>query len=457
MLRFTCTAAILLILLLASVISHSSGDLNVTTSKTVYLPGEELTISGRGTPGGLITVIVYAPGDRIVSVDQAKCDYEGNFKSTPLRFPTQPGDAFPFGEYKVYVKDALSGEEALAKVTFARAAITITGVVIGYDGKPVANAGVTLVTPSNIIRTSTTSSDGTFSFEESELGLYKIKVAAAGYEEETLEVPVDYAPTSVSISVSLSKPRLSIQGLSINVDGRPFTGSVKEGEEIRVILQVVFAGQLVGNAAVNGSIACTSGERYGLGFEYDERLNAYSASFKIPVLNQDRACNLTVEAYYRGLRQSVETGFSVLVNLADLQSKLLLLEERVTELERSVNQTSVSLRALNETLGEIQAILASLNSAQLAEDVRRLNETVNSLRKSIEDYATKDDISGLQERLAEQISTLQHQVALLQQAMLTLTQSQQSNTLPLISLGLSLFAAIIAALLTVYIYRKIAV
>ncbi len=455
MIKQTALFAIIIILTMALVVSAQT--LTASPSKNVYQPNEQLVISGKATPGGLVTIIIYNTNSSMVAVDQVKADYNGLFESTPLRFPPQPTPTLPYGDYLIIVKDVVSGEEVSIKVVFARAAIVIKGVVVGYDGGPLANATVTLITPSNATRVSVTKSDGSFMFEESELGTYTILAKAPGYDEERINISIDYAPTTASIVVSMNKPRIWIENYVLMVDNKPFAGYAREGEELKASLQVYFAGQLIVNALVTGKISCTSGDEANLTFIYDRSLGAYTASYKVPSIGQDRTCKLTVEASYGSYRQSVETGFNVFVSTMDLQERIMMLDEKVRQLEASLNKTAVDISSIEKTIAEMQKIIATLNNTQLGLDLRAINETLNTLRKSLSEYATRDDLSNVQAQLSAQISHLQEQVTLLQQAVLTITQKQQGNALPILSLGISIVAVIIALLSILYIYRKIAV
>jgi len=426
-------------------------------SKNVYQTNEQLIINGKATPGGVVTVIVYNPNSSMVAVDQVKADYNGYFESSPLRFPSQPTSMLPFGEYQIIVKDAISNEETTIKVVFAKAAIVIKGVIIGYDGKPIVNATVTLTTPINTTRITVTKSDGSFTFEESELGKYIIVANAPGYDEEKVELLIDYAPTTASVVVSMNYPRIWIENYVLMIDNRPFAGYAREGDELRASLQVYFAGQQVTNALVTGKIACGLGEESTMTFVFDQNLKAYIASYRIPAIGQDRTCRLTVEASYSGFKQSVESSFNVFVSTSDIETKILMLNEKVKQLEEMLNQSTADINAIEKTISDIQKIIATLNYTQLGVDLRAMNETLNMLRKSLSDYATSSDLNSMHAQLSAQISQLQDQVVLLQQAVLTLTQKQQDNTLPMLSIGISIIAVVIALFSIIYIYRKIAV
>lgn len=58
----------------------------------------------------------------------------------------------------------------------------ISGVVSGANGKPFQNATVELTVNDSLVRSMTTSDDGTYLFENLAYGTYKLMVSAIGYK-----------------------------------------------------------------------------------------------------------------------------------------------------------------------------------------------------------------------------------------------------------------------------------
>jgi len=453
--RETALALALALVLLCGGCSVAAGQtLSAQPSKAVYQPGDVLEVRGASLPGSLIAVAVYNPNGSLVAVDQVKADSSGKFSSSPLRFPQQPTSMLPFGEYRVAVKCSSTGEEVQLRVTFAKSAVTISGVVLSHDGSPLPNATVTLVSPSGAQSVSLTDDRGAFSFESSEAGVYTLRASAFGYDDEALELSVDYLPSVYSVAIYMRSPRLQIEGLSLLVDGKPFVGYAREGETLRVSLQVFYAGRAVDVANVSGYATCSGGGGFQLSFSFDKSLRAYVAQAQVPSINQDRACNLTVEASYGGQRKSAEVPITVLASAYDVAQRLALVEERLRQLEERVGSSPEDIRELKAIVAELQAVLGSINVSALSAEVKSLEETLSKLERQLTDYASRQDLASLKSELSSQIAALSKQLDDLR------SQAQRQGEayyLGAAGIALGLLALALSLFLVLYIRRKIAI
>ncbi len=114
--------ATLLLLTLVAMLPTSSMALTASTDKQEYHAGDTVVISGVASDSGvIISFTVYNPSGALVTLDQTTAGSDKSFTVELFRFPSQPQDNFPEGEYTIVVKDAGSGETLNLKIYFTYA------------------------------------------------------------------------------------------------------------------------------------------------------------------------------------------------------------------------------------------------------------------------------------------------------------------------------------------------
>ncbi len=114
--------AVLLLLALVATLPTSTMALIASTDKQEYHAGETVVVTGVASDSGVIvSFTVYNPSGALVTLDQTTAGSDKSFTIELFRFPSQPQDNFPEGEYTIVVKDAGSGETLNLKIYFTYA------------------------------------------------------------------------------------------------------------------------------------------------------------------------------------------------------------------------------------------------------------------------------------------------------------------------------------------------
>jgi hypothetical protein len=116
---------------------------------------------------------------------------------------------------------------------------TITGVVTDESGAAVPGASVTITSAqTGASRTSSTNSEGSFSFPELNPGIYKISVTKQGFkkvEEKNIELHVaDIASVTLKLPVGAVVETVEVQASAVQVETQTGTvGNVVSGQQVR--------------------------------------------------------------------------------------------------------------------------------------------------------------------------------------------------------------------------------
>jgi hypothetical protein len=82
--------------------SAFAASLLVRVGQTVYVPGDELDVYGKGTPRDVLLITLYDPVGRAVKIDTVQVDANGIFRQTIFKWP-EPSRNLVFGNYLVKV------------------------------------------------------------------------------------------------------------------------------------------------------------------------------------------------------------------------------------------------------------------------------------------------------------------------------------------------------------------
>jgi len=75
---------------------------NARTNQDLFVPGDGLTIFGKGFPNDTLTVKFHDPSDRVIRIDFIRTDAQGFFSSQIFTWP-QPSKTFVFGLYNLEI------------------------------------------------------------------------------------------------------------------------------------------------------------------------------------------------------------------------------------------------------------------------------------------------------------------------------------------------------------------
>ncbi|MEM1619443.1 MAG: carboxypeptidase regulatory-like domain-containing protein [Fervidicoccaceae archaeon] len=456
---------IALLALTALLLAPAALALTAAPSKQTYYPGETLRVAGAATPNAIVSIVVEGPTG-LVALDQVTAGADGAFAKDVMRFPTTPTATVPLGTYKVTVKDTATGEEVSFSVEFATPFATLRGNVVDAAGNPIAGATITVTRDGILVASAISGADGGFSVELKEIGTYVVTASAPGYVSVSKTVKVDALPATLSVVLTLEKPRLEIASITLLKDGKPLAGVAREGDKLTIMAVVTYGGTPIGDATAKAYLTSPIREAAGLppisiDLAYSAADKAYLGTASLPVTGVDSIYTVSVKATRAAESAEAKADFIVLTP-APTVAQIVALNATIASLQVQLEALSKSLAALNATVNALQAagieqakaINASI--ADLKSKVDAISGQVSSLAKSVD---ALQNLSGTVSGLQKTVSDLQKTVGDLQKTVSSLSASvgelKGAKGLAQAAVAVGVIALIIAVVALIFIYRKI--
>ncbi len=428
-------------LLLVSMVGIVASALTVYTDKSVYHPGDVVKVYGTATPNAVITLLMLNPAGKLIAVNQVTANETGGFSTIIYTFPEAPTADVPYGTYTITVYDSARNEKKTVTIEFSPIYAVLQGKVVDSEGNPVAGASVSLLKNGEVVGSTTTADDGSFTLQVNP-GVYVLRVEKTGYAvyEEEIEMP---APSVYTKVVTLQFKALQVTIVSIThyragEEEKPFLGVVREGEAIKVVANVTYGDKVVADANVTVCIVPPEGSglnKVTATLGYDSETGLYVGEIQVPSLGVDRKSTLTVKAVWENMTATKSVDMYILVDytkqiselqstVSDLKSSLEDLKSTVLDLQLSLGDLSVRLSTLEGTVNSLKETVAMLREtiSELKFNTERLSISLNMLNASVTALAQRlggleSRVSSLEKSLADlnsKVSSLESRVGTLE-------------------------------------------
>jgi len=440
--RFASLVAGILILVVAAQAMVAFAALAASTNKSIYVPGDELVVSGSADPGAVIVIKLENPNGETVLIDQLKAGSDGSF-TWSIRFPSQPTDTFPTGTYTILVKNADTGEVQLLQVEL-QAGGEITGKVVDENGNPVAGAEVYVCSDGEVVATATTGSDGTFAVYVAP-GTYNVRVEKPNYLKTvkpnvTVElgqrVNLDEIQI-VSIDAKFAELEQAISGLQEAVTQIADLASQVQQlqEELGNKADQAVVDQLADQVSrINKAITQLADQIKAVAEQLDIKADKTAVDQLAEQLDGLRSQLAELQAQVSSIQNQL-AGKADQAVVDQLAAQINQVAGKVDQLAAKMSELETGLKQLQDKLSTLESRVNTLEAA--TQSIGQLQDAINKLQQSVDTF----------QQTASQLQTQVKDAA---------DKAGSASSLAMVGLVAGIIGMIIAIVAAILVYRKIA-
>lgn len=348
----TLAFSLAIILLISMPLLASAQALTVSVSKTTYIPGETLVVSGSAPAGSYVGVSIVSPEGKEVDYKQVVAGSDNTYTAS-FKLPS----TLPYGNWVAgtYTVTAYLGTTTKSTTFLLSPGARVLGKVVDTKGYPVAGAEVLVVEKGD---TATTKTDGTFELYTS-AGTYTLKVSKAGYVSTTASVTLTTGDNNVG-TITLTSLEDEIAALKAQVK------------------------------TLSDKVASLEQQLKSLISNVTTTLNQLSSdlktlSGKVDSLSKD------LDTVKKALDQLTSNVNSLSTKVNDISKSLTDLNTKVTNLATQVDSLSKVTSSLQETVNKLSPAVDGLRTDinSLRTDLNSVKSDVSTLKTSVESVRTE--------------------------------------------------------------------
>ncbi|HDI02415.1 MAG TPA: hypothetical protein ENF93_02085, partial [Ignisphaera sp.] len=372
--RYLLAIALVLMVVIPLGIATAAA-LEAKTDKARYIPGEEVIVSGKATPGAVVTIRVEGPKG-LVTAKQVKAGSDGSFSVVVMKFPEEPSDIIPYGTYRIVVKDSVTLETVELEIEFV--GFGVKGVVVDEEGKPIANACVELTINETVVETKT-KTDGSFVIYATKIGTGTLKIAKAGYMSKEVSVTVEIGKvvdvgTIVLESMESVIEELSSKLASLEVVVSNINKSVVSLSKSLSELEARVGGIEIAFNAINKSLEDIKKSLSDVGTAITDIASA-------------------IKALGESLGKTIDEKIgSVMERLSTVESELAkAIDEKASDVGKKVDDVMTKVASVAADVAAVKSDIASVKSdiASVTRSVSEVKSAVDDVRSTIKEAESK--------------------------------------------------------------------